>query len=152
MNAIEATIQLPAQSLYKCIWEVQGTHTAMKSGMLAAEAAFAALEDAQSQHSGTKRPALLSAYEEAIRWLIYVPGLTLQSSFRLSTAACHFLATLAIPARFPGLHGRCSLSTHRTWLRAIVAVSCVNYFKYYIIIIITIIAFNAHGSNSHHLS
>lgn len=45
----------------------QGTHTAMKSGMLAAEAAFKALEAAPPKHAPQHRPLNLSSYEDALK-------------------------------------------------------------------------------------
>lgn len=45
---------------------MQGTHTAMKSGMLAAEAAFTALTGPAAQQSASQ-PVDLSAYEAAVK-------------------------------------------------------------------------------------
>jgi electron-transferring-flavoprotein dehydrogenase len=51
--------------------KIKGTHTAMKSGMLAAEAAFKALADSAATATATTapsaRPVDLSSYEEAVK-------------------------------------------------------------------------------------
>ncbi|GAB4818732.1 hypothetical protein N2152v2_005778 [Parachlorella kessleri] len=52
--------------------KIKGTHTAMQSGIMAAEAAFSALEASPPHHVPVRRPLDLSAYERAIResWVV----------------------------------------------------------------------------------
>ncbi|KAH3759277.1 electron-transferring flavoprotein dehydrogenase, mitochondrial [Pelomyxa schiedti] len=47
--------------------KIKGAHTAMKSGILAAEAAFEALKKSNNNSSSTKEPPDLSGYDRAVR-------------------------------------------------------------------------------------
>ena len=60
--AVVSHLGVPSWRLLTCCTAVQGTHTAIKSGMLAAEAAFNALTSPESI-----TPASLDAYEEDLK-------------------------------------------------------------------------------------
>ncbi len=49
------------------IAKIKGTHNAMKSGMLAAESAYAALEGSESESDEDAKPVDMSAYDTALR-------------------------------------------------------------------------------------
>ncbi len=66
-------LDFPGGALIGCsagfvnIAKIKGTHNAMKSGMLAAESAYAALEGSESESDEDAKPVDMSAYDTALR-------------------------------------------------------------------------------------